>query len=513
MEERLSGIDGSRNLMRTSLKAPLLQVEAVGKRFPGVLALDEVSLDLNQGEVLALLGENGAGKSTLIKMLGGAHLPDCGEIRINGERVVIRSATDARAAGVAVIYQEFNLVPELTVTENIFLGRERTRFGWVDHKAERDAAIQWLARIGMEIDPATKCRDLTVAQQQVVEIARALSTNARILVMDEPSAVLTLQEVDKLFETIRDLRADGIGIIYISHRLDEIYEIADRLVVLRDGKKVGEAEVRDTSREQLIEMMVGRSLESEFPDRQPTIGEERLRVENLRYGRKVKDVSFSVRGGEVLGFSGLVGAGRTETMRLIVGAERKEGGVIFLNGEPVEIRNPGDAVANRICLLSEDRKGEGLVLQHSIVDNFGLPNLVRFSKGIVLSEKLEREEFERYSKDLNIRASGPDQKAAELSGGNQQKVVLAKWLARNADIIIIDEPTRGIDVGAKFEIYQLINRLAAEGKAIIMVSSELPEILGMSDRIIVMHEGKVKGEITDVKNSSQEDVLALAVKE
>jgi len=491
----------------------LLEMVGIGKRFPGVCALDDVSLSLRGGEVLALLGENGAGKSTLIKMLGGAHAPDTGEIRIDGNPVSIRSAADARAAGVAVIFQEFNLIPDLTVRENMFLGREKTRFARINHGAERDSAAKWLKRIGMDIDPETKCRDLTVAGQQIVEIARALSTNARILVMDEPSAVLTLQEVDKLFEIIRELREQGIGVIYISHRLDEVYEIADRLLVLRDGKKVGEAEVGDTSRDRLIEMMVGRSLESEFPDRHAEIGEERLRVEGLSRGSKVRDVSFSVKSGEVLGFSGLVGAGRTETMRLVVGADRKEGGRIFVNGREVSISTPRHAVAHRICLLSEDRKGEGLVIQHSIVENFGLPNLVRFSRGLVLSGKQERTEFQQYAKDLKIRASGPDQKANELSGGNQQKVVLAKWLARNADIIIIDEPTRGIDVGAKFEIYQLINRLAAEGKAIIMVSSELPEILGMSDRIIVMHEGKVKGEIRDVKQTTQEDILAMAIKE
>lgn len=491
---------------------PLLEMRGIDKRFPGVHALADVSLTLQQGEVLALLGENGAGKSTLIKMLGGAHSSDSGEILISGCPANIHSAMSARDAGVAVIYQEFNLIPDLTVSENMFLGREKTKAGWIEQKAEQKETRHWLAKLGMDIDPDTPCRRLTVAQQQAVEIARALSTEARILVMDEPSAVLTDREVEKLFEIVRDLRAQGIGIIYISHRLDEVFEIADRLMVLRDGRKVGEGKVAETSRKELIEMMVGRSLEAEFPERNVEKGNVRLEVRNLNRGRTVRDVSFSVRAGEVLGISGLVGAGRTETVRLIAGIDAKDSGEVLVNGKAVSVWNPRKAIAAGICLLSEDRKTEGLVIQHPIRENFGLPNLRKFSRGAVLKESEETKAFERYKNDLKIKASSPDQRAGELSGGNQQKVVLAKWLERNTDIIIIDEPTRGIDVGAKFEIYQLINRLAAEGKAIIMVSSELPEILGMSDRILVMHEGRVMGEINDVKNATQEDVLSLAMK-
>lgn len=490
---------------------PLLAMRGIQKRFPGVLALDGVDLTLNRGEVLALLGENGAGKSTLIKMLGGAHQPDEGEIRIDGERVEIHSASDARRAGIAVIYQEFNLVPGLTVAENLFLGREPTRFGFVDHRAEEKQAVEWLERIGLKIDPDRKCGDLTVAQQQAVEIAKALSFDARILVMDEPSAVLTEQEVERLFEVVRDLRESGIGVIYISHRLDEVDALADRLLVLRDGRRVGEEAVAETGRERLIEMMVGRSMENEFPTRNVEIGEERLRVEGLGRGRAVCDVSFSVRAGEIVGFSGLVGAGRTETVRLIAGADRKDAGTIRINGKAVDFRSPRDAIETGVCLLSEDRKGEGLVLAHSALENFGLPNLRRFSRGGWLDESKERDEFGDYASQLSLRLSGPEQSAGELSGGNQQKVVLAKWLARNADIILFDEPTRGIDVGAKFEIYQLMNRLAAEGKAIIMVSSELPEILGMSNRILVMREGRLAGEIENTTDTTQEDVLALAM--
>lgn len=489
----------------------LLEMRGIRKRFPGVLALDGVDLDLRHGEVLALLGENGAGKSTLIKMLGGAHRPDEGEIRVDGEPVELRSATDARRAGIAVIYQEFNLVRGLTVAENLFLGRESTKFGFVRHRSEREQVKKWLKRIGLDIDPDRTCGSLTVAQQQAVEIAKALSCNARILVMDEPSAVLTEQEVEKLFSVVRDLREEGIGIIYISHRLEEVDLLADRVLVLRDGRRAGEGAVAEMGRKKVIEMMVGRSLEDEFPERRREIGEERLRVDGLRRGRAVRGVSFSVRAGEIVGFSGLVGAGRTETMRLIAGADRPDSGEIRIDGEVVSFRSPRDAIAAGVCLLSEDRKEEGLVLAHSAIDNFGLPNLRRFSRAGWIEEKKEREEFDRYAKQLSLRVSGPDQRARELSGGNQQKVVLAKWLARHADVILFDEPTRGIDVGAKFEIYQLMNQLAAAGKAIVMVSSELPEILGMSDRILVMREGEVVGEIENTSETTQEDVLALAM--
>ncbi|MDF1862476.1 MAG: sugar ABC transporter ATP-binding protein [Verrucomicrobiales bacterium] len=493
--------------------APLLEMKGIRKRFPGVLALDGVDLTVQEGEVLALLGENGAGKSTLIKMLGGAHQPDEGEIRINEKPVSISSAKDARDAGIAVIYQEFNLVPRMTVLENLFLGREKTRLGWIDERSEREQAIEWLSRLGLDIDPDECCGDLSVARQQAVEIARALSFDARILVMDEPSAVLTDKEVEKLFGIVKELRENGIGIIYISHRLDEIDEIADRLVVLRDGKRIGTREVTETSRDELIEMMVGRSLEEEFPSRDVNVGEERLRVENLSRGRFVRDVSFSVRAGEIVGFSGLVGAGRTEAMRLIAGADVRDRGIICVDGKEVPATSPRSSIASGICLLSEDRKGEGLVLNGSAVDNFGLPNLRRFSRFGVLDETEEREEFSSYTEELSIRLSSADQRVGDLSGGNQQKVVLAKWLARHADVILFDEPTRGIDVGAKFEIYQLMNRLAAAGKAIVMVSSELPEIMGMSDRIIVMREGRIAGELKNTGDLAPEEVLALAMNE
>jgi ABC-type sugar transport system ATPase subunit len=488
-------------------------MNGIDKSFPGVHALKHVSLDLHVGEVLALVGENGAGKSTLIKILGGAYRPDAGEIRLDGKPRPIASPTAAQAAGIAIIYQEFNLVPDLTVRENIFLGRERVRHGFIRAADEQREAAALFEKIGIDIDPGARCRDLTVAQQQTVEIAKALSVSARIIVMDEPTAALTSQEVASLFAIIRDLKSRGIGVIYISHRIEEIFGVADRVMVLRDGGHVGTHPVEAMSRETLIEMMVGRSLEAEFPVRTVSLGLERLRVEGLCRGEAVRDVSFSVRAGEILGVAGLVGAGRTETMRLVFGADDADRGRVFVDGLEVEIRSPRDAMRHGICLLSEDRKGHGLVLKHSVRENFGLPNLDRFRMGPFLDGRAERSLFAEYIEALRIRVSGQDQPAENVSGGNQQKVVLAKWLARQADIILIDEPTRGIDVGAKYEIYQLMNRLTAEGRAIIMVSSELPEVLGMSDRIIVMHEGRIKGEITDVARARQEDILAMAIAE
>ncbi len=492
-------------------ETPLLEMRGIHKAFTGVRALKGVDLTLRRGEVLALLGENGAGKSTLIKVLGGAHVADAGEIAIEGERARIHSPQDAQASGVSIIYQEFNLIPWLTVRENIFLGREKTTAGFIRRGDEYRGALELFERIGLAIDPETPCKELTVAQQQTVEIAKALSVNARIIVMDEPSAALTSQEVEHLFEIIRELKAGGMGVVYISHRLDEVFEIADRAMVMRDGELVGVREVEGFSKEELIEMMVGRPLEDEFPERTPRIGSERLRVEGLTRGDAVRDVSFSVHAGEILGVTGLVGAGRTETMRLVFGADRPDAGEIFLDGRPARIGSPREAIRRRIGLLTEDRKAEGLILLHSVRENFGLPNLDTYSSWGMVRSGLERSALAGFVDSLRIKLPDGEETVGNLSGGNQQKVVLAKWLERNCDIIIFDEPTRGIDVGTKYEIYLLMNRLAAEGKAIVMVSSELPEVLGMSDRILVMHEGVVKGEITDVASATQEQILHMAI--
>lgn len=495
----------------TKNQTPLLRMEGIQKRYPGVYALQGVDLELHSGEVLALMGENGAGKSTLIKILGGACIPCSGIIRIDGEPVSIRHPADATRAGVGIIYQEFNLVPGLSARENIFLGRERTRGGFTRDQDERRQASELFQRIGIAIDPDTPCRHLSIAQQQGVEIAKALAQRARIIVMDEPSATLTPQEVTRLFEVIRDLKRQGIGIIYISHRLDEIYTIADRVMVMRDGQYVTSKPIADMSRAEMIERMVGRKLDQEFPRQARIPGEPRLEITNLNRGTRVRGVSFHVRRGEILGLTGLVGSGRTETARLIFGADRRESGSIKLNGRELKLDNPRDAIRQGICLLTEDRKSQGLILQQSLLENFGLPNLRDFSTMGMLNLPSERTAFAGYIDQLRIKTPYPEQLARNLSGGNQQKVVLAKWLQRNAEVLIFDEPTRGIDVGAKYEIYLLMNQLAAEGKSIVMISSELPEILGMSDRILVMHEGRISGEILDTAHATQEQIMELAV--
>ena len=483
----------------------------IEKSFPGVRAIKHGRLQLLPGEVHALLGENGAGKSTLIKILAGAHQPDAGEIKVNGERVEIRTPLDAQRLGIAVVYQEFNLVPALTARENIFLGRERTRSGFTSPAAERREAEALFRRINIRIDPETPCRELTVAQQQCVEIAKALSQNARIIVLDEPSAVLTDREVEKLFAIIRDLQSHGIGVIYISHRLDEIFALADRATVMRDGEYIDTQPVAQLSRERIIELMVGRKLDQEFPKQRATIGPERLVVRNLQRGDKVKDVSFHVSAGEVVALTGLVGAGRTETVRLIFGADAADSGSVELDGKLLHLRGPRDAIRAGIGLLTEDRKAQGLVLGLSVRENFSLPNLPSLTRRGFVQARRERESFAGYVETLRIKISGHDQLAKNLSGGNQQKVVLAKWLERHCEVIIFDEPTRGIDVGAKYEIYLLMNQLAAQGKAILMISSELPEVLGMADRILVMHEGRISGEISDVAAATQQDILKLAM--
>jgi ABC-type sugar transport system ATPase subunit len=491
--------------------APLLRMTNVSKSFPGVHALRGIDLELHRGEVLALLGENGAGKSTLIKVLGGAQMPDAGEIAIDGQIQAIANPLDAQRAGIGIIYQEFNLVPELSARENIFLGQEGGGLRWLPLTAERNRVRALFERIGVQIDGEARCADLSIAQQQVVEIAKALLTDARIIVMDEPSATLTLKEVDRLFAIIRELKSQGIGVIYISHRLDEIFEVADRVMVMRDGEHIDTRTIGESTREKMIELMVGRTLEDEFPKQPAEIGEPRLVVRELCRGTAVQNVSFQVRRGEIVGLTGLVGAGRTETARLIFGADQLEKGEIELDGVSLHLKSPREAIAAGICLLTEDRKSEGLVLGHTVRENFGLPNLSNFSRWGFLSKRRESQALAGYVETLQIKLTGSEQRVGTLSGGNQQKVVLAKWLERNSDVIIFDEPTRGIDVGAKFEIYLLMNRLAASGKAILMISSELPEVIGMSDRILVMHEGRLKGEITDVANTSQEAIMKMAV--
>lgn len=489
----------------------LLAMRGICKSFPGVRALHQVDLHLGRGEVLALLGENGAGKSTLIKTLGGAHQPDSGRISIEGKEIEIRSPVASQKAGIAVIYQEFNLIPALTASENIFLGRERTAGGLIQRNRERDEARKLFERIGVAVDVDAPCRELSIAGQQVVEIAKALSLDAKILVMDEPSATLTPAEVNGLFQVVNELRQQGLGIIYISHRLEEVFQIADRVTVLRDGELVGSTAIDEINRDQLIEWMVGRKLENEFPHREPAIGRERFKVCNVSHGPSVSDVSLQVHAGEVVAITGLVGAGRTELARLLFGADKCEHGTIELDGKKLNIKNPRDAIAAGIGLLCEDRKSHGLVLNHGARENFGLPNLGAFSKYGFVNRRKESHAFQAKVKGLQVKIADENQPVKNLSGGNQQKIVLAKWLEKNCDVILFDEPTRGIDVGAKFEIYQLINQLAAQGKAIIMISSELPEVIGMADRILVMRSGRISGELQNRPPATQTQIMELAV--
>lgn len=500
--------------MVNAIDSALLKMQGITKTFPGVRALIDVDLTLGHGEVLALLGENGAGKSTLIKVLSGAHQPDSGSVRVNGEAVEIRQPADAERYGIAVIYQEFNLIPALSVTDNVFLGNERCKKGlFVDRTGQNQLVTNLLEKIGVDLDPDRLVKDLTVAQQQTVEIVKALSRNASILVMDEPSAALSHKEVDRMYATVDELRGQGMGIIYISHRLDEIDRLADRVSILRDGCHIATMSAKDVERDELIELMVGRKLENEFPERRVEVGEPRLIVDNLRQSNRSEPVSFEIRRGEVVGLTGLVGAGRTELARVLFGADPHVDGKLSLDGKPLRLKDPREAIAAGICLLTEDRKEQGLILGLSVRENFGLPNLDQFNRAGLLRQGEERAAFEKYVDKFNIRVPHSEQRAGYLSGGNQQKVVLAKWLFRNTEVLLFDEPTRGIDVGAKFEIYQLINELAAAGKAILMISSELPEVIGMSDRILVMREGAIEGEITDMKSVTQEAILSLAMGE
>ena len=499
--------------MSTAVAAPPLALEMrnITKTYPGVKALEEVSFELRPGEVHALVGENGAGKSTLMKILAGAQPMDSGEILLNGKTVHIDSPQRAMDLGIAIIYQEFNLVPYLNAAENIFLGREpRARIpGFVDFGTMYREAQQIVDKLGVRLNVRTAVNRLSVAQQQMVEIAKATSQNAKIIVMDEPSATLTDHELHSLFALMRQLRDEGHSIVYISHRMEEIFEICDRVTIMRDGHWIATRLISELNREAVIKLMVGRELKQMIPKEPAPQGEPALTVRNLKRKGELHDISFEVRKGEVLGIAGLVGAGRTELARAIFGADPYDSGTIELFGKPVRIKSPQDAIRLGIGLVTEDRKQQGLVLGMAVRENITLANLGAVSVFNFIRAGREKEVARKYVGDLTVKTPTIEQAVQNLSGGNQQKVVLAKWLFTDSKVLIFDEPTRGIDVGAKTEIYQLMNALAARGAAIIMISSELPEVLGMSDRILVMHEGTLAGELSRAE-ATQEKIMHLA---
>ncbi|WP_416979398.1 sugar ABC transporter ATP-binding protein [Streptomyces sp. T028] len=487
----------------------LLRIEGIRKTFPGVVALDGVDFDLRRGEVHVLLGENGAGKSTLIKMLSGAYRPDAGRILAGGEEVRIHGAQDAERLGIATIYQEFNLVPDLTVAENIFLGRQPRRFGMIDRKKMEADAEVLLARVGVNVSPRARVRELGIARLQMVEIAKALSLDARVLIMDEPTAVLTSEEVEKLFAIVRTLREDGVGIVFITHHLEEIAALGDRVTVIRDGRSVGQVPA-STPEDELVRLMVGRSIEQQYPRERADKGAALLSVEGLTRDGVFHDVSFEVHAGEVVGIAGLVGAGRTEVVRAVFGADPYDKGAVKVSGAPVAKDDVNAAMSAGIGLVPEDRKGQGLVLDQSVEENLGLVTLRAATRGGLVDLKGQHAAAERIAGQLGVRMAGLHQQVRTLSGGNQQKVVIGKWLLADTKVLILDEPTRGIDVGAKVEIYQLINELTAQGAAVLMISSDLPEVLGMSDRVLVMAQGRIAGELT-ADQATQDSVMALAV--
>ena len=486
----------------------LLEMRSITKRFPGVVALDGVDFELERGEVHVLLGENGAGKSTLVKMLAGAYRPDEGEILLTGEAASISSATDAQKLGISTIYQEFNLVPQFTVAENIFLGRQPRRFGFVDRRKMREEARKLLDRMKVLVDPDALVSNLGVAQRQMVEIAKALSLNARILIMDEPTASLSGQEVERLFEIVRGLKEEEVAMIFISHHLEEVSEIGDRVTVLRDGKVVDRVPA-STKHSELVRMMVGRSVEAQFPRRRPEVGEVLLEVKNLSREGVLEDVSFSLRAGEVVGVAGIVGAGRTELARAIFGADPGDAGGVWVDGRRMERGDPREAKRRGMGFVTEDRQGQGIVPPLSVAENLGLASLERNTHVGLVNRREQRKQARKMIEDLNIRTPGPEQEIRFLSGGNQQKTVIGKWLLADSKVLIMDEPTRGIDVGAKVEIYELMNELTENGAGILMISSDLPEVLGMSDRILVMSGGRITGELS-VEEANGENVMELA---
>lgn len=486
----------------------ILSLKNISKHYPGVQALDDVSIDFNEGEIHCIVGENGAGKSTLIKMISGANEPDAGTIEYCGKTYNCMTPRLSRELGIEVIYQEFNLAEDISVAENIYLGHEVRKNGLVDLKTLNKMAEELLNGMGVKLDVHKPVKDLSVSYMQFVEIAKSLSKDVKVLVMDEPTAPLTEDEVDKLLDLAVRLKNQGYTIIYISHRMNEIFRIGDRYTVLRDGKKIITEDIADTTIDKMISYMVGREVAIEYPPRDHEIGPVVFEARHI-YSEKVEDISFSVRAGEILGLGGLVGAGRTETLRAIFGADLLYSGEILLEGKPIHIRHPKDALKVGMGFVTEDRKRQGLLLEDSICRNISLPILKKLSNWLIVDKKQERKCAEEQRERLRIKTPSVDTNANSLSGGNQQKIVLAKWLAADCKVIFMDEPTRGVDVGAKMEIYRLMNELSSRGIAIVMVSSEMEELLGMSDRLIVLHEGRQMKELKK-EEFNQESVLQYA---
>ncbi|MGM0548271.1 MAG: sugar ABC transporter ATP-binding protein [Bacillota bacterium] len=488
----------------------VLEMKNITKKFPGVKALDKVNFSLRKGEVHALLGENGAGKSTLMKVLNGIHKRDEGRIILKGKEVEFKGPKEAQNSGLAIIHQELELIPHLNVAENIYLGREEKNSIFIDYQKLYQKTNAILEMLGVQINPKAKIKDLNIGSQQMVEIAKAVSQNSDILVMDEPTSSLTNQEIEILFELIERLKKQDIAIVYISHRLEEVFEICDRVTVLRDGKFVGEVETVETDENELIKMMVGRKIEDRFPKMRFNLGEEILRVENLSVPDKIINASFSLRKGEILGVAGLMGSGRTELAKAVFGVFKEKTGDIYYRGEKLQISSPADALNNGISYLSEDRKDEGLILGLSVSDNISISVLKRILKAnFFIDSDQEKELAQKYIEDLNIKTPSEKQLLKNLSGGNQQKVVISKLLSTKPEVVIFDEPTRGIDVGAKREIYNLMQDLIEQDVAVILISSELPEVLNLSNRLLVMHEKEIIGKL-DAAQADQEAIMKLA---
>lgn len=488
----------------------LVSMKGITKTFPGVLALDQVDFELEAGEVMALLGENGAGKSTLMKVLSGIHGRDAGELCILGKNYGDLSPKSAREAGVAIIHQEMNLCNQLTVAENIFLGRERRHGIFLDNAAMNREAEKYLEELGISVPADRIAGELQVSRQQMVEIAKALSVQARILIMDEPTSALSSREIEELFRIIRKLKEQGHGIVYISHRLDELSHIADRVSIMRDGKMVSSGSFSEYSMDHIISLMVGREIREQYPRIDCAKGRKIFEVKNLNAGRKVRNISFSLYEGEIVGIAGLMGAGRTELTRAIFGADPRESGSFYLDEREIRIERPDDAIRAGIVLAPEDRRKDGLCTRLSIRQNLALPNLDRICRGFgVIDSRKERALCREAIENLKVKAPGMETEAGLLSGGNQQKIVVGKWLLRNSRLVIFDEPTRGIDVGAKVEIYQLMNRLKKQGIGVLFVSSEMPELMGLADRILVICDGRITGELSAAE-ASQSEILKLA---